>query len=206
MRKTTAGEPTARSPRAITPSAEAVLDFVNTRADAAGATELFVDARGFAAWLADHSHFGGSSDGGDAVVTDADAAVARELRDALVVVLRTHSGDEEATGEPLRIAEDHLRRAGVLYPLATEIAATGARLTSPQSGVAHVFGTVLAAVTEFAQSGEWKRVKACRNPPCRSGFFDRTRNGAALYCSSGCSAQVSMRKYRQRQRNSTSAS
>src|SRR5262249_13819552 len=97
-------------------------------------------------------------------------------------------------------------RAGVLYPLATVIGAGGARLISTQVGVAHVFGTVLAAVTEYAQSGEWKRVKACRNPPCHGGFFDRTRNGAAIYCSPGCSAQVSMRKYRQRQRDSASDS
>jgi predicted RNA-binding Zn ribbon-like protein len=190
------------SPRVITAEAEAVLDFVNTRADAGGRRELFGDAQGFEAWLAGHEQFGGA----DAVVTDADAAVARELRDALVVVLLAHSGEEDVAGEPLRIAEDHLRRAGSLYPLASVIGATGVRLTSPQSGVAHVFGTVLAAVTEFAQSGQWKRVKACRNPPCHSGFFDRTRNGAALYCSSGCSAQVSMRKYRQRQRSASSGS
>lgn len=190
------GDSSLRSPRAITAEAQAVLDFVNTRADAGGRSELFGDAEGFAAWLAEHDRFGG-----DTVVTDADAAVARELRDALVVVLLAHSGDESVVGEPLRVAEDHLRRAGVLYPLASVISATGARLISPQVGIAHVFGTVFAAVTEFAQSGEWKRVKACRNPPCHFGFFDRTRNGVALYCSSGCSAQVSMRKYRQRQRN-----
>ena len=186
----------------MTAEAEAVLEFVNTRPAAAGRRELFADAEGLAAWLADHERFGGA----DAVVTEADAAVARELRDALVVVLLAHSGEEGVAGEPLRAAEDHLRRAGVLYPLASVIGAAGVRLTSPQSGVARVFGTVLAAVTEFAQRGEWKRVKACRNPPCRSGFFDRTRNGAALYCSSGCSAQVSMRKYRQRQRSASSGS
>jgi predicted RNA-binding Zn ribbon-like protein len=191
-----AGSP-SRGPRVCTPAAEAVLDFVNTRIDPGGGTERFGDARGFAAWLADHEHFGG-----DTVATDADAAVARELRDALVTVLLDHSGDQDIVGEPLRAAEDHLRRAGALYPLSAVITGSGARLVSPQTGAAHVFGTVLAAVTEFAQCGEWKRVKACRNPTCHAGFFDRTRNGAALYCSSGCGAQVSMRKYRQRQRDS----
>jgi predicted RNA-binding Zn ribbon-like protein len=196
------GGPSAtRSPRTFTAAAEAVLDFVNTRADAGGRTERFADAQGFAGWLADHDQFGG-----DTVVTDADAAAARELRDALVVVLLAHSGDQDVVGEPLRVAEDHLGRAGVLYPLATVISGMGARLISPQIGAAHVLGTVLAAVTEFALNGDWKRVKACRNPSCHFGFFDRTRNGAALYCSSGCSAQVSMRKYRQRQRNSASGS
>jgi predicted RNA-binding Zn ribbon-like protein len=193
--------PAPRSPLAITAAAETVLRFVNTRADAGGSIERFGNAAGFAAWLAEDDQFSG-----DVVTTDADAATARELRDALVAVLLAHSGDQDVVGEPLSMAEDHLRRVGVLYPLAAVVRATGVQLISPQVGVAYVFGTVLAAVTEFAQSGEWKRVKACRNPPCHGGFFDRTRNGAALYCSAGCSAQVSMRKYRQRQRDSISES
>jgi predicted RNA-binding Zn ribbon-like protein len=183
--------------RTVTPAVQCVLAFVNTRADAGGRQELFGDAEAFSTWLAGHDQFGGT-----VTLTDADAAVARELRDALVTVLLAHSGDEGCRGEPLRAAEAHLRRAGTLFPLAAVITEQGARLTSPQGGAAHVLGTVLAAATEFAQSGEWGRIKACRNPPCHFGFFDRTRNGSALYCSSGCGAQVSMRKYRQRQRKS----
>ncbi|MEU3724925.1 ABATE domain-containing protein [Streptomyces sp. NPDC031705] len=183
------------SPRTVMPVVETVLAFVNTRADGSGRRELFEDGHSFAAWLAEHDEFGG-----EAVATDADAAAARELRDALVTLLLAHSGDEESLGEPLRRAEQHLRRAGALYPLATVVTADGVELASPQAGVPRVFGTVLAAVTTFAQSGDWGRVKACRNPPCHFGFFDRTRNGAGLYCSTGCGSQVSMRNYRRRQR------
>lgn len=177
------------------PVVETVLAFVNTRADGGGRQELFGDGHSFAAWLAEHDEFGG-----DAVATDADAATARELRDALATLLLAHSGDEESLGEPLGRAEQHLRRAGALYPLATVVTAGGVELASPQAGVPRVFGTVLAAVTTFAQTGDWGRIKACRNPPCHFGFFDRTRNGAGLYCSTGCGSQVSMRNYRQRQR------
>lgn len=183
------------SPRAVTPTVETVLAFVNTRADGSGRQELFGDGDAFAAWLSQHDEFGGET-----VVTDADAAVARELRDALVTVLLAHSGDEESLGEPLLRAERHLRRVGSLYPLAPVVTAGGVELASPQTGVPRVFGTVLAAVTTFAQSSDWGRIKACRNPPCHFGFFDRTRNGAGLYCSTGCGSQVSMRKHRQRQR------
>ncbi|MFJ8159999.1 CGNR zinc finger domain-containing protein [Streptomyces sp. NPDC096136] len=179
---------------------ETLLAFVNTRADGAGRPELFGDGEAFAAWLAEHDEFGG-----EIVATDADAAAARELRDALVTLLLAHSGDEESLGEPLRHAERHLRRAGALYPLATVVTAGGVELASPQDGVAHVFGSVLAAVTTFAQAGDWGRVKACRNPPCHFGFFDRTRNGAGLYCSTGCGSQVSMRNYRRRQRRENDA-
>ncbi|MCG6494185.1 CGNR zinc finger domain-containing protein [Kitasatospora sp. A2-31] len=179
---------------------ETVLAFVNTRADGGGRQELFGDGHAFAAWLAERDEFGGET-----VATDADAAAARELRDALVTLLLAHSGDEESQGEPLRHAEQHLRRAGALYPLATVVTAGGVELASPQTGVPRVFGTVLAAVTTFAQTGDWGRIKACRNPPCHFGFFDRTRNGSGLYCSTGCGSQVSMRNYRRRQRRESDA-
>jgi predicted RNA-binding Zn ribbon-like protein len=181
-----------------TPLVDSVLAFVNTRADGGGRPELFGDAAAFGTWLEEHDQFGGPT-----AVTDADAAAARELREALVTIMLAHSGDEESVGKPLRAAEAYLRRIGSLYPLATVVTEQGARLTSPQSGGAHVFGTLLAAVAEFALSGGWGRIKACRNPPCHFGFFDRTRNGSGLYCSTGCGAQVSMRKYRQRQRSSS---
>ncbi|MFB7620248.1 CGNR zinc finger domain-containing protein [Kitasatospora sp. NPDC056181] len=194
MSSATAGSPKL-GPRAVTPAVETVLAFVNTRADGSGRREVFGDGNSFAAWLAEYDEFGGET-----VATDADAAAARELRDALVTVLLAHSGDEESLGEPLQHAERHLRRAGSLYPLATVVTAGGVELASQQAGVERVFGTVLAAVTTFAQSSDWGRVKACRNPPCHFGFFDRTRNGGGLYCSPGCGSQVSMRNYRRRQR------
>ncbi|MER5635653.1 CGNR zinc finger domain-containing protein [Kitasatospora sp. NPDC002227] len=197
---TSAAGPPKPSPRTVTPTVETVLAFVNTRADGSGRRELFGDGESFAAWLTEHQEFGGET-----VVTDADAAVARELRDALVTVLLAHSGDEESLGAPLEQAERHLRRVGSLYPLATVVTAGGVELASPQAGVPRVFGTVLAAVTTFAQSGDWGRIKACRNPPCHFGFLDRTRNGAGLYCSTGCGSQVSMRKHRRRQRDTAGA-
>ncbi|MGW9073326.1 CGNR zinc finger domain-containing protein [Streptomyces yangpuensis] len=196
MIATPAGSPEA-GPRTVAPTVETVLAFVNTRADGSGRRELFGDGGSFAAWLAEHGEFGGES-----VVSDADAAVARELRDALVTLLLAHAGDEESLGEPLLRAERHLRRVGSLYPLATVVTAGGVELTSPQTGVPRFFGTVLAAVTTLAQSSDWGRIKACRNPPCHFGFFDRTRNGGGLYCSTGCGSQVSMRKHRRRQRDS----
>ncbi|MET9696189.1 ABATE domain-containing protein [Streptomyces sp. NPDC006529] len=199
MSGATAG-PSKLSPRAVTPEVETVLAFVNTRADGSGREESFADGDAFAAWLARHDAFGGAT-----VATDADAAAARELRDALVTVLLAHAGDEGGRGEPLRRAERHLRRAGALYPLATVITADGVELASPQTGVPGAFGTVLAAVAAFAGSGDWGRVKACRNPPCHFGFLDRTRNGGGLYCSPGCGSQVSMRSYRERQRRATGA-
>ncbi|MGW2402127.1 CGNR zinc finger domain-containing protein [Kitasatospora sp. NPDC001664] len=199
MAGVTAASPGPSSPRTVTPTVETVLAFVNTRADGGGSRELFADGDAFAAWLAEREDFD-EDFGGVAEPTDADAAVARELRDALVTLLLAHSGDPESQGEPLLCAERYLRSVGSLYPLAPVVTARGVELASPQTGVPRVFGTVLAAVTTAAQSGDWGRVKACLNPPCHFGFFDRTRNGGGLYCSTGCGSQVSMRKHRQRRR------
>ncbi|MGW4340580.1 CGNR zinc finger domain-containing protein [Rhodococcus koreensis] len=183
-----------RRPRTPTRSVERVLAFVNTRAGGGGRQELFADATTFRSWLRDHAELGE-----DIVVTDADAAAARELRDALVTLLLVHSGDPQSADEQLSSAERQLCRAGALYPLSPVITGHDVKLSSPQIGVQHVFGSVMAAVTEFALSGEWSRIKACRNPPCRFGFVDKTRNGSALYCSSGCNSRVAMRRYRARQ-------
>ena len=133
---------------------DAVLAFVNTRADGGGRRELLGDAEAFGTWLDEHGQFGGPT-----TVTGADAAAARELRDALVTIMLAHSGDEESAGASVRAAKAHVRRIGTIYTLDNEITEQGARLTSPQSGGAHVIGTVLAAVSAFALSGYWGRIK-----------------------------------------------
>jgi predicted RNA-binding Zn ribbon-like protein len=132
------------------------------------------------------------------VVTDADAAAARELRDALVMVLLAHNGTPEADGEHVTRAERLLEQAGIRYPLTTVITTGGASILPGSAGVPGMFGAVLAAVTELALRDEWSRLKACANPPCHLGFVDRTRNRAGRFCGSACASQVSVRAYRQR--------
>ena len=176
---------------------EVVLRFVNTRADGSGRPEAFGAAADLAGWAVEQGLLSGGT-----VVTDADAAAARELRDALVTLLLAHALDPALEAGRIADAERYLREAGVRYPLRTVVTAAGARLVADSAGVPHVFGTVLAAATEVAQHGDWGRIKACNNPPCHFGFVDRTRNRAARYCSPGCGSQVSMRAFRQRQRES----
>jgi predicted RNA-binding Zn ribbon-like protein len=180
-------------------AAELILRFVNTRADGAGRSEGFGTAAAFAAWAAETGLLPA-----DAVVTESDAAAARELREALVTLLLTHAADGTLDAAQVADAERYLLQAGVRYPLRTVVTATGARLVAESAGVPRVLGTVLAAATEVAQHGDWGRIKACCNPPCHFGFLDRTRNRAARYCSPGCGSQVSMRAMRERRRASPS--
>ena len=176
-----------------------VLRFVNTRADGAGNTEVFGTAMGFADWAVEQDLLTT-----DTVVTDSDAAAARELRDALVTVFLAHAGDPAVDDARIADAERYLRQAGTRYPLTTVIATESAQLAAGSTGVPGALGAILAAVTEVARSGDWTRIKACCNPPCHFGFVDRTRNRAARFCSPGCGSQVSMRAYRQRQKLSGS--
>jgi predicted RNA-binding Zn ribbon-like protein len=179
----------------MTGSSDTLLRFVNTRADAGGRLELFGSGADLAAWALRE---GLISD--DIVVTDADAATARELRDALVSVLLAHSGTPEASDEQVAEAERYLGQAGARYPLTTVVTARGVTVAAESRGVPGVLGGVLAAITELGLSGEWDRVKACCNPPCHLGFVDRTRNRAGRFCSSTCGSQASVRAHRARQR------
>jgi predicted RNA-binding Zn ribbon-like protein len=176
-----------------------ILGFVNTKADGAGRVEGLATAADLARWAGEQ----GLLDD-DTVVTDADTVTARELRDALVTLLLAHALDATLDTARITDAERYLREAGVRYPLRTVVTAAGARLVAESTGVPRVFGAVLAAATEVAQHGDWGRIKACCNPPCHFGFVDRTRNRAARYCSPGCGSQVSMRAFRQRQKESAS--
>ncbi|APB00361.1 CGNR zinc finger domain-containing protein [Nocardia seriolae] len=186
-------------PRWSDDAADLVLRFVNTRADGAGRVENFGTAAGFADWAIERDLLDAAT-----VVTDSDAAAARELRDALVTTLLTHAGDPDIDDAQVVEAERYLRQAGVRYPLTTVVTARTAQLLAGSTGVPGVLGSVLAAVTETAQRGDWMRIKACCNPPCHFGFIDRTRNRAARYCSPGCGSQVSMRALRQRRKQADS--
>jgi predicted RNA-binding Zn ribbon-like protein len=125
-------------------------------------------------------------------------ACVRELHDALITVLLSHSGDPETSPEALAGAEDLLRRTAARYPLVTVVDHLSAHLVPAHRGLPGALGTVLAAMTELAPTGSWSRMKACRN--CHFAFYDRSRNTSGAYRSNTGSTQIGMRNYRRRQR------
>lgn len=178
----------ATTPLAPSDAAELVLSFVNTRA-IAGSLERLAAGALMADWLAEVGLMQA-----DTVVTDADAATARELREALVGVLLAHSGAASDGA-----AEAQLRRSGQQHPLLPIINSAGASFLPAQTGAPAAMAAVLAAAAEVALRGTWQRVKACRNPRCQRGFYDRSRNGSGAYCTPNrCGAQIAMRAYRAR--------
>ncbi|MGV9385524.1 CGNR zinc finger domain-containing protein [Nonomuraea sp. NPDC003707] len=190
MQETTA----TRGPLTAPNAAGLVLGFVNTRATGNGDPERLGDAHALRAWAEE-----AVIDLGDWVLSDADAASARDLRQALVTILLAHV-DVQEPGGALPEAEQRLRQAAALHPLQPVITADGCEFISAQQGVPGMFGTIFAAIADIAQRNMWSRMKMCRNLPCHVGFFDKTRNSSGLYCSPSCSSQVTMRAYRERQK------
>lgn len=185
--------PTKREQSPLTPPAGAdlVMTLVNTHAGGSG--ELLGDAVGLAVWLTAAGH-------PDPGVSDVDAAIARELRDALGVLLLAHAGDEDTSTDAVRGAEDHLRRIGGRYPVRVDVGADEVSLQPIAAGFVGAMAAVLGGVHSLASVNVWHRLKACRNPICHQAFFDRSRNASGIYHGTGCASMVSMRAYRDRQK------
>lgn len=174
--------------------AETVLAFVNTRDDALGRVERLGSAQDFAQWTREHSL------GGDDVVSESEAAAARELRSALLTVMLAHAAHPNMTEEQVRGAEQHLAHAADLYPVKITLSTVGSSVAGQGRGAAGVLGSVLAAANAVIQRGEWPRVKACCSDPCEHGFFDRTKNGSQRHCSPACASRAASRAMRERRR------
>jgi predicted RNA-binding Zn ribbon-like protein len=170
-----------------------LVSFVSSTASRGGRPEQLGNETDFAAWV----HENGLGETGEQP-TDADAAVARELRAALIGVFRAHC---DCATAPVGEAESYLRRAARRYPVAAAVDAKGCRFEAVQPGVPGVFGTILAAAADAAAQGSWPRLKMCKNATCYAGFYDKTRNQSGQFCSSACNSQASMRAYRERQKS-----
>ena len=174
-------------------SSDLLVGFVNSRPHHKQPAELLADGSAVAKWF--ERAGAGESPG----ATDADAATARELRDALLSILRAHVGcDEGAAMVPA--AEAHLQRAALRFPVTTIVTSEGCELHPTGTGIDRSFSYLLSAVADLASRGAWARVKVCKNDSCYTAFFDKTRNSSALYCSTACSGQMATRAYRERKK------
>jgi predicted RNA-binding Zn ribbon-like protein len=178
-------------PTNVCESSDLILDFVNTRAREGEHGDLLADRDGLVAW----SEAAGSPVD-PALTGEADAAAARELRDAFFGLLRSHSG----CNDELADAEAYLARIAERYPLTPRLDAAGCTLISQQSGIPGLLGSLFAAAADLDSRGAWTRLRICKDPSCRRGFFDKTRNSSGLYCSPACSSKMAMRAYRSRLR------
>jgi predicted RNA-binding Zn ribbon-like protein len=137
------------------------------------------------AWLRDTRLIGP----GDRI-TQAEAARLRELREALRrLVIAHHAG---AAPDPAAVVT--IRAAAETAGLRITLGEDGS--TALQGGPA---ATLLAILHEAQLTGQWARMKACRN--CEYAFFDRSKNRSAAWCAMAiCGNRTKNRAYYRRHR------
>jgi predicted RNA-binding Zn ribbon-like protein len=130
-------------------------------------------------------------------VSDADAARLRELREAMrALVIANHGGRPDAAAAKV------IRGAAVGAPLTIAIDDRGRTALEPaQRGVDGAVATLVGILHEAQLSGEWARMKGCRQ--CGYAFYDRSKNRSAAWCAmSICGNRTKNRAYYRRRRAS----
>jgi predicted RNA-binding Zn ribbon-like protein len=128
-------------------------------------------------------------------VTEADAARLRELREALRAVLVANQ-----RGRPDAAALHVIRGAAGAAMLGVAIDEHGRTALEPAAGGARgAVATLLGILHEAQLSGDWARMKGCRQ--CEYAFYDRSKNRSAAWCAmSICGNRTKNRAYYQRRR------
>ena len=137
----------------------------------------------------------------DADVTDADVALAREVREGVRAALAPHNDSRQPEDAAA------LRRLEEIAPgLELRVTLDGEPgLVSVRPGVHDALARVLAGPV-LAGERAWSRLKVCRDPRCRTAFYDASRNGSGVWCSmAACGAANKQRAFVERRRARTAA-
>ena len=122
-------------------------------------------------------------------ISAADARRLRELREALRALI-------VAGGSP-NAAAASVVRAGPAQLLVTIDDAGTTMLTPVGRGADGAIASLLGILHEAQLTGDWTRMKACRQ--CEYAFFDRSKNRSAAWCSmSICGNRTKNRAYYRR--------
>jgi predicted RNA-binding Zn ribbon-like protein len=131
-------------------------------------------------------------------ISDVDAARLRELREAMrALALANHGGPSGAA------PTDVIRRVAGTAALSVAIDDAGRTALQPaRRGVDGAVATLLGILHEAQLTGQWSRMKGCRQ--CGYAFFDRSKNRSAAWCAmSICGNRTKNRAYYRRRRAST---
>jgi predicted RNA-binding Zn ribbon-like protein len=135
----------------------------------------------------------------DARISDADAARLRKLREAIRALAIANQA-----GQPAATATDVVSKASRSGRLRVAIDEAGRTALAPErGGVDGAVATLLAILHEAQLTGQWSRLKGCRE--CGYAFFDRSKNRSAAWCAmSICGNRTKNRSYYRRRRTGRS--
>jgi predicted RNA-binding Zn ribbon-like protein len=130
-------------------------------------------------------------------IAKGDVARLRALREAIRALAMANHG-----GPPDAAAAEAVRRAAEEALLSVSVDAAGRTVLEPaRPGVDGVVATLLSILHEAQLTGDWARMKGCRQ--CEYAFFDRSKNRSAAWCAmSICGNRTKNRAY-YRRRSST---
>src|SRR3954453_3321694 len=137
--------------------------------------------------------------GVDDTVSDAGAEQLREFREALRALVIAHQHER-----PDAAAADVVRAAAASAGLRLAVDDTGRTALAPaRADVDGGLGRVLGILDEAQLTGDWSRMKGCRQ--CEYAFFDRSKNRSATWCAmSICGNRTKNRAYYRRRRDAGS--
>ena len=126
-------------------------------------------------------------------ISDDDAARLREFREALRELVIANE-----KGRPAGSALDVICWVSRLARLSVAVDEAGrTALEATDGGVDGAVATLLGILHEAQLTGEWARLKACRQ--CEYAFFDRSKNRSAAWCAmSICGNRTKNRAYYRR--------
>jgi predicted RNA-binding Zn ribbon-like protein len=135
---------------------------------------------------------------------DADVEIARLLREGLRAALAPH------TDSVLPVDADALQRldaATAELPLRVAVVPNGPVLRAQAApGPRRVLAELVAGAAVASADGTWPRLKVCREPRCRTAFYDTSRNNSGVWCSmAACGTEAKKRAYVERRRARTAA-
>ncbi|HEY8114045.1 MAG TPA: ABATE domain-containing protein [Actinomycetes bacterium] len=126
------------------------------------------------------------------------AARLRELREAIrALTIANQAGQPDAASAGI------VRRASRTARLRVAIDDAGRTVLEPdRSSVDGAVATLLGILYEAQLTGQWRRLKGCRQ--CGYAFFDRSKNRSAAWCAmSVCGNRTKNRAYRRRRSSAT---
>jgi len=128
-------------------------------------------------------------------VSDADAVRLRGLREAIRALAVANQGEAPEAG-----AAATVRAAAARAALTVGVDDAGRTTLEPAGGgVDGAVAALLGILHEAQLTGQWLRVKGCRQ--CGYAFFDRSKNRSAAWCSmSICGNRTKNRAYYRRRR------
>lgn len=173
-----------------------VQEFINTRAIPGQGADLLNDGAAATAWAAQALPAWSATRGIDPPrlkLADGDAVTLRALRVTLSGLLTVGTLDDTtegtADGAQLMVSQDGQ-----------------VQLLPSGRGPRWLSSALWAEVLQAQLTGNWPRLKVCRNPDCASAFYDRSKNHSGVWHNvKTCGNAANLRTSRARRRTAASS-